>query len=116
MLYRPIPQQALRAELVGSNRCTAAGFTASGQAPVLALCRELIAAGLDPDQPLEIHLGATLALRVRSIGEAARLAVEDNKTGRPTFRRWRNRPARDGAAPPIAPIVLRVVSSRGTSS
>jgi hypothetical protein len=109
MLYRPIPQQAFRAELVGSNRCTTAGFTASGQAPVLALCRELIAAGLDPDRPLEIHRGNMLALRVRSIGEAARFAVEDNKTGRPTFRHWRDRPARDGAAPPIAPIALQVV-------
>jgi hypothetical protein len=84
MLYRPIPQQAFRAELVGSNRCTTAGFTASGQANMLAL-------------------------RVRSIGEAARFAVEDNKTGRPTFRHWRDRPARDGAAPPIAPIALQVV-------
>jgi hypothetical protein len=78
---------------------------------VLALCRELVAAGFDPDQPLEIYRCATLALRVRSIGEAARLAVEDNKTGRPIFRRLRDRPARDGAAPPIAPIVLQVVSS-----
>ena len=100
----------LCAELTGSNRCTAAGITATGPAPVLALCRALLDAGFDPDQSLEIYSGAMLALRVRSIGEAARLAVEDNKTGRPSFRRWRDRPARDGAAPPIAPIALQAVS------
>jgi hypothetical protein len=80
---------------------------------VLALCRELIAAGLDPDQPLEIYRGATLALRVPSIGEAASLAVEDNKTGKPIFRRWRDRSPRDGAAPPIAPIVPEAVELGG---
>jgi len=63
-----------------------------------------------PSSSARAHRGAMLALRVRSIGEAARLAVEDNKTGRPTFRRWRDRPARDGAAAPIAPIALQVVT------
>lgn len=100
MLYQPIPQRPLRADLIGSDTCTA-GITATGPTPVLALCRELIAIGLDLDQPIEIYRGAILALRVRSIGEVARLAVEDNKTGRPTFRRWRDRRARDGAAPPM---------------
>jgi hypothetical protein len=99
----------LRAALVGSNRCTAAGITATGQAPVLALCRELLAAGFDPDQPLEIYRGTTLALRVRSIGEAARLTVKDNRLGRPVFVRWQDRPASDAAAPPIAPIALQAV-------
>jgi hypothetical protein len=47
----------LRAELVGSNRCTATGITTIGPAPVLALCRELLATGLDPDQPIEIYRG-----------------------------------------------------------
>ncbi len=94
----------LRAELVGSNRCTAAGITASGQAAVLALCRQLIAAGFDPTMPLRCYRGDTLALRVRGIGEGARLTVKDNRLGRPVFVRWHDRAASDAAGPPIAPI------------
>jgi hypothetical protein len=93
----------LRTELVGSHHCIANGVTASATAPVLALCRKLLAAGLNPDQALEVYRGATLAIRVRSIGKGARLAVEDSKSGKPTFRSFRDRPARDGAALPIAP-------------
>ena len=88
----------LRAELVGSARCTIAGFIATSAAPVLALCRTLLAAGFDPSQPLEGYRGATLALRVRSIGEAAALELNSEGTG---FRRRRQ----PDAAPPIAPIV-----------
>lgn len=94
----------LRAELVGSDRCAIEGFTATSQTPALALCRTLLAAGFDPATPFDCYRGTTLAIRVRSIGEAAKLAVEDNKTGRPTFRRWRDRPARDGAGPPVEQI------------
>ena len=94
-------RNTLRAELVGSSHCTAAGVTASGYMPILAICRALVRDGIDPTTPMECYRAATLALCVRSIGEGARLAVEDSKTGRPTFRRWRDRPARDGAAPPV---------------
>ena len=79
----------LHAEMSGDKSCSSAGITATGHAPVLALCRELIAAGLDPDQALEIYRGAVLALRVRSIGEGARLTVEDDSRGTPLFRPWR---------------------------
>jgi hypothetical protein len=92
----------LRPELVGSNRCTIPGFAATSQTPVLALCRTLLATGFDPAQSLEIYRGNALALRVRSIGEAARLTVEDSRLGQPRFRRWRDRQASDGAAPPVA--------------
>ena len=44
----PRPQAEIRAELIGSNECAAAGLTISGRAPVLALCRQLIADGHDP--------------------------------------------------------------------
>jgi hypothetical protein len=55
---------------------------------VLTLCRQLLAAGLDPDQALEVYRGTTLALRVRSIGEGAKLTVrESTKDGRPRFAR-----------------------------
>ncbi len=86
---------SLRAELVGSTTCTAAGVTARGRAPVLTLCRQLLAAGLDPDRALEVYRGATLALRVRSIGEGALLEVSDDP---PRFRAV----AQPVAAPPVA--------------
>jgi hypothetical protein len=90
----------IAAQLIGADRATALGIEATGPAPVLTLCRELLAAGVTPDQCLEVYRGAVLALRVRSIGEAAKLTVEDNH-GRPTFRSWRDRPGSDGAAPPV---------------
>jgi hypothetical protein len=87
---------AIRARLVGSNTCSAAGKTAIGPAPVLALCRRLVAAGLDPNLALEIYRGHTLALFVRSIGEAATLTVrESTRDGRPRFARLSS----DGSAP-----------------
>ena len=96
---------SIRGELIGNNLSRAAGFSSTGPTPVLALCRTLLAAGFDPAQSLEIYRGNnTLALRVGSIGEAAKLAVEDSKIGKPILRRWRDRPARDGAAPPIERI------------
>jgi hypothetical protein len=80
--------QALRATIIGSNQATANGVTVRGHAPVLALCRALIEAGVDPSTPLEAYRGSTLCLRVRSIGEGARLTVQDSKTGRPRFVRF----------------------------
>jgi hypothetical protein len=55
----------LRAELIGSDRCTVPGFTPTSSAPILALCRTLIAAGFNPTTPLECyrrHAGLTRAL------------------------------------------------------
>jgi hypothetical protein len=40
-----------------------------------------MAAGLNPDQAMEVYRGATLALRVRSIGEAAGLEINAEGTG-----------------------------------
>ena len=81
----------IRAELTGCNVCTALGTVAIACAPVLALCRKLVAAGHDPAMPLEVWRANQLALRIRSIGEAAGLTVEDDRHGRPRFRRWRER-------------------------
>ena len=92
-------QTAIRAE-IGSGRCSTLGMTARSTAPVLALCRALVTAGQDPNRPLHAYRGDVLCLRVRSIGEGARLAIEDDRYGRPRLRRWRNRPRRYGAAPP----------------
>ena len=38
-------QTPIRAELIDSSRCDAEGLNARGYAPVLELCRELVAAG-----------------------------------------------------------------------
>ena len=84
-------RQAIRAELIGSNACSALGITARGHAPVLALCQLLIEAGHDPNRPLLAYRGDTLCLRVRSIVEGAALAVEDDRRGTPRFRRRRAR-------------------------
>ena len=87
-----VEAQAIFAELIGSNTCTAAGITVVDHAAVLALCRALVTAG-------HAYRGDVLCLRVRSIGEGARLTIEDDRHGRPRLRRWRNRPKGCGAAP-----------------
>lgn len=74
--------EIIRAELTCSNTCTAEGISVRANAPVLGLCRKLIDAGHDPDSPLHCYRGDTLCLKIRSIGEGAKLAVrEDNRTG-----------------------------------
>jgi hypothetical protein len=91
--FRPDPNrpQVIRADLVGSNTCSAAGIVATGNAPVLSLCRRLVAAGHPPGTRLEVYRGNTLALRARSIGEAAKLTVrESTRDGRPRFVRLRS--------------------------
>jgi hypothetical protein len=86
---------ALRAELdelrlLGRSysrrpRVSAAGIevvaTRKGDAVICALCRRLVEAGHDPALPLEVYRGATLALRVRSIGKAAGLTVNETGSG-----------------------------------
>ena len=97
-----LPQVPIRATLVGSDRCDAEGISARGYAPVLDLCRELVAAGLHRASPLEAWRGEKLCLRVRSIGEGARLAVEDDRHGIPRLRRRHERPQGYGAGSPVA--------------
>jgi hypothetical protein len=88
--------QALRAELTGSHTCTAAGLVGRGATPVLSLCRQLLAAGLDADSALEVYRGTTLAVRVRRIGEAAAIEIASDGIG---FRAARN--------PDAAPLVRK---------
>ena len=69
---------------------TALGMTAKGRAPVLKLCRMLIAAGHDPTTRMQVWRGGAIALSVRSIGEAAGLTVsEATSDGIPRFVRLR---------------------------
>lgn len=87
----------IRAELSGSDTCTALGMTVKSESPVIALCRKLIDAGRDPATPLEAYRGNTLGLRLRSIGQAAAFRVNTDTTGRPAFTRQRT----SAAASPI---------------
>jgi hypothetical protein len=89
---KQLSQASIRATLMGSDRCEAAGISVRGYAPVLQICRELIAAGFNPAAPLEAWRGQTLCLRVRSIGEAAQLTVADDRHGTPRLRRLQERP------------------------
>ena len=91
----------IRAKIINDDRCEAEGYTVRGYSPVLAMCRKLVVAGYNPATPLHVYRGDVLALKVRSIGEGAQRTVEDNKTGMPTFRRWRNNQARGGRGSPI---------------
>ena len=93
------------AELIGSDHCSALGIVATGNTPLLRLARLLIRAGFDPTTPLEVYRRRTLALRVRSIGEAASLEINGDGTG---FRRLR---APD-AAPPVRPKRWTAVGHR----
>jgi hypothetical protein len=88
----------IAARLTGSHRCEALGIVATGHAPVLMLCRELLAAGVNPDAELAVYRNGVLSLRVQSVSAGARLTVEDGTTGVPRFRRAR--PSRRGAASP----------------
>jgi hypothetical protein len=89
---------AVYAELSGSNTATARGFTVHGSAPVLKLCRRLVAAGVDPRLPLHAYRGETLCLKVRSIVEGARLTVDE---AGPSFTRWKPFPS-PMVSPPIS--------------
>jgi hypothetical protein len=95
-------QGPISATLLGPDRCTALGIAATVHAPVLMLCGLLIEAGHHPTTPLEAFRGEVLCLRVRSIGDGARLSVEDDWHGRPRLRRRRDPQERCGAAPPVA--------------
>jgi hypothetical protein len=97
----PSEERALiRATLCGSEEAQALGLTVCSHAPVPELCRRLLSSGHDPDRPLHAYRGETLCLRVRSIGEGARLAVKTVGNGRPMF-------ALDGCAGGAAASLVR---------
>jgi hypothetical protein len=84
----------IRAQLIGDDQATALGIEARSAAPLLDLCRKLVAAGHGPVSALHAYRGATLSLIVSSIGEAAALDVIDGR-----FQKWRSR--KPSAASPI---------------
>jgi hypothetical protein len=74
-------QQAIRADLIGLDTCTALGLTCNSGSPVLAMRRALVIAGHDPGSQLEAYRGDVLCLRVRSIGAGAAVEVNARGTG-----------------------------------
>jgi hypothetical protein len=76
---RALTRKMLRAELTGSDTCTLGqlGLSVHSRSPVIKLTRELIALGIDPRTKLEVFRGDILALKVRSIHEAAGLCVAE---------------------------------------
>jgi hypothetical protein len=78
--------RVIHAEIVGADQCHAEGHRVRGAAPVLAICRKLIAAGLDAGRPLHAYRGNTLCLVVRSIGRGAELVIDERRMA---FARWR---------------------------
>lgn len=77
----PAGKGGIRAELIGSDTATALGHSVTAYAPVLELCRALVAAGHDPVAPMQAYRGPTLCLIVRAIGEAAGLEINSKGTG-----------------------------------
>jgi hypothetical protein len=101
------------AELHGSTICEAPGHVVRGHAPVLVMCRKLLAAGIDPDTAMEVYRGATLALRVRTIGEGAQLTVKDDNRGVPRFIAYRPGPDEraGGACGDASPVRQSMVAA-----
>ncbi len=96
----PRQVRVIRAEIVGADQCHAEGYHVGGAAPVLAICRKLIAAGLDPGRPLHAYRGNTLCLVVRSIGRGAELVIDERRMA---FARWRALSCAE-VSPRIAPF------------
>jgi hypothetical protein len=85
---------------LGNDRCAKLDLLGRGEAPALDLCRKLVAAGHDPATPMHVFRQGALALRIRTIGEGAKLRVTTNAAGAPVFRKAAVTLA---AAPPVAP-------------
>ena len=70
------------AELTGSDTCTAAGITVTAYAPVLTLCRSLIAAGMSPDQAMECWRDLHFASASARLGRPPSSRSKTTGTGR----------------------------------
>lgn len=57
---------------------SALGLNSTARNPILDLCRQLVAAGHNPAEPAQVYRGQTLALHIRSIGEATGLTVKED--------------------------------------
>jgi hypothetical protein len=113
-------QLSIHAEITGDDGCSACGVSVRSATPIFSLCRALIEAGHDPSAAMECYRGNTLAVSVRTIGEAAALTVrESTSEGRPRFVRYRSFAAGRarsyaGGRPPIAQNSPPLVPLPGT--
>jgi hypothetical protein len=73
---------AIIAALSSDSIATALGLTVTSGIPVLALCRKLVESSTYAwSTPLDAYRGDTLCLKVRSIGEGARLEIDGKGVG-----------------------------------
>jgi hypothetical protein len=97
-------QPPLTGSIVGSDRCVVAGISIRASSPVLAVCRQLVAAGCDPDLGLELYRDDTLCLIIGSIGTAAALEINPKSTGFIGARAVRAAPPMRQNGPRAAPL------------
>jgi hypothetical protein len=109
----PAGNTVIRAQLIGSDTASAGGITVRAYAPVLELCRRLLAAGNDPATALQAYRGATLALTVSSIGWGAKYTIQETSKAGPYLVRWKPFPSFAGR-PPIAPSASALSPTDGT--
>jgi hypothetical protein len=75
----------------------------SSRSPLLAAARVLLAEGVDPQARIVMRReGSDVDCLSSTIGAAAKLSVEDNDVGKPTFRRFRDHRESRGAAPLVS--------------
>jgi hypothetical protein len=112
-------QARIRCELVGSDVVVAGDIKADG---AFDLCRRLLAAGASPAAELVCFRDGRLALRIRSIGDGARLTVRETATDGPRFTTWRPFPAARSGHPfvknatPSIPNPNSVSDARGVAA
>jgi hypothetical protein len=75
----------------------------SSRVPLLDACRALLAEGADANSWVIMrHAGSNIDAMRAKLGIAAKSTVEDDRLGRPNFRRWRGLRSAGGGSP-IAP-------------
>ena len=100
----------ITAELIGDDTAQSGEIVCRGRSPVFALCRALLAAGADPESPLECYRGTTLALLIKSIGRGAELTIKEPDRGKVQVARWTPFPA-----PPVKRPVLQNGAAGGNT-
>jgi hypothetical protein len=75
------PAVELRIDLYGSDMAVFGDEVLIHRTPVFEWCRRLVDRGVDPATPLTAYRDGKRALLVRSIGEAAKLAVIETNFG-----------------------------------
>jgi len=94
-------------------------MTARADAPILKLCRMLVAAGYDPATPLQAYRNGVPSISVSSIGFGAQLVINGRGTGFALRRGVRTAPpARppEGGATPVAHPSFAAASDHGRTS